>query len=238
MSPTVPAPALVLFDIDGTLLRRAGPHHRQVLEEAVLEVSGLPGSTDGIATQGMLDGDIITTMLRNRGATARRARELLPRIVERAQSLYARYCPDLSRKVCPGVRALLRRLERRQVSMGLVTGNFSGIGWRKMECAGLRSFFRFGVFAEEGRTRSRLVRLAVARARREKWISRTDVVALVGDHPNDIRAARDNRVRSIAVATGLVGAAELSSHEPDYLLSDLREFRLEMLDALQAACQH
>jgi len=34
------APALVLFDIDGTLVRRAGPHHRQALVDAVHRVTG------------------------------------------------------------------------------------------------------------------------------------------------------------------------------------------------------
>ena len=33
--------ALFLFDIDGTLVRRAGPHHRQALVDAVREVTGV-----------------------------------------------------------------------------------------------------------------------------------------------------------------------------------------------------
>ena len=40
------APALVLFDIDGTLIRRAGPHHRQALVDAVRHVTGLETTTD------------------------------------------------------------------------------------------------------------------------------------------------------------------------------------------------
>jgi beta-phosphoglucomutase-like phosphatase (HAD superfamily) len=32
--------ALVLFDIDGTLVRRAGPHHREALVEAVRAPTG------------------------------------------------------------------------------------------------------------------------------------------------------------------------------------------------------
>jgi phosphoglycolate phosphatase len=54
-------------------------------------------------------------------------------------------------------------------------------------------------------------------------------VALIGDHPNDIRAARANRVRSIAVATGLVSAEELLEHSPDILVPDLRALSLEAL---------
>jgi beta-phosphoglucomutase-like phosphatase (HAD superfamily) len=46
-------PALVLFDIDGTLVRRAGPHHREALVEGVRRVTGLVTSTDDIPVQGI-----------------------------------------------------------------------------------------------------------------------------------------------------------------------------------------
>ena len=51
--------ALILFDIDGTLLRKAGPHHRQALIEAVRRTTGIETSLDGIPVAGMLDRDIL-----------------------------------------------------------------------------------------------------------------------------------------------------------------------------------
>jgi phosphoglycolate phosphatase-like HAD superfamily hydrolase len=74
-----------------------------------------------------------------------------------------------------------------------------------------------------------LVRIAVRHARQQGWIDRSSPVALIGDHPNDIRAARANGVRSIAVATGLVPSAELAEHAPDVLVPDLRALSMEML---------
>jgi phosphoglycolate phosphatase-like HAD superfamily hydrolase len=73
------------------------------------------------------------------------------------------------------------------------------------------------------------VRIAVRQARDKGWIDRSSRVSLIGDHPNDIRAARANGVRSIAVATGLVSAEELAMHSPDILVPDLRALSLEML---------
>jgi phosphoglycolate phosphatase-like HAD superfamily hydrolase len=124
---------------------------------------------------------------------------------------------------------LLYKLWRRKIVTGLVTGNLTRIGWTKMERAGLRRYLRFGAFAEMASSRDGLVRIAVRHARRERWIDRASPVALIGDHPNDIRAARANGVRSIAVATGVVGADELAAHSPDVLVPDLRELSLEML---------
>jgi phosphoglycolate phosphatase-like HAD superfamily hydrolase len=221
--------ALVLFDIDGTLVRRAGPHHREALEKAVRQITGIETTTDGIPVQGMLDRDIVRLMLRQAGASEAFVRRHMAAIVTRAQRIYGRSCPDLRSKVCPGARMLLYRLFRRGVVTGLVTGNLTAIGWKKMERAGLRRYLRFGAFAELARDRAGLVRIAVRQARREGWINGTSPIALIGDHPNDIRAARANGVRSIAVATGLAPADELAAHSPDVLVPDMRSLSMEAL---------
>lgn len=220
---------LVLFDIDGTLIRRAGPHHRQALVDAVRAITGVETTTDGVPVAGMLDREILKTMMLRAGMRRAAIRRVMPEIVRRAQFLYSRSCPDLQTKVCPGVRQVLTRLERRGAAIGLVTGNLTRIAWKKMERAGLKPYFRFGAFAEHAQDRSGLVRLAMREARRRKWINGTDAVSLVGDHPNDILAARANNIRAIAVATGVVSMQELAGHAPDHLLPDLRALRLEML---------
>src|SRR5260221_2480095 len=224
-----PAPALVLFDIDGTLIRRAGPHHREALVDAVREVTGLRTTTDHIPVHGMLDRDILTRMMRDARATPAQIRLAMPAIVEAAQALYVQRCPDLSDKLCPGVRPLLDRLERRGIPLALVTGNLTRIGWRKMESCGLRGFFRFGAFAEMARDRAGLARLAIRHARRQGWIERSATISLVGDAPSDILAAKANRVRAVAVHTGISTREELQAHEPDVLAGNLSAVPLGML---------
>ena len=151
----------------------------------------------------------------------------MPEVIARAQSIYVRRVPDISRKVLPGVRSLLRRLTTRGVVIGLVTGNLSRIGWRKMERAGLRPYFRFGAFAELARDRAGLVRIAIRRARRERWIGRESVITLIGDHPNDVIAARANGIRAVAVGTGIVPLEELRAHSPLIAIPDLRSLILD-----------
>lgn len=221
--------ALVLFDIDGTLLRRAGPHHRQALIAAVRRVTGMETTTDGVPVAGMLDRDIIASMLRNAGASEHLMRRSMARIVDAAQRTYARTCPDMRGKVCPGARGLLYKLSRRGVPAALVTGNLSRIGWKKMERAGLRHYFRYGAFAEFAADRAGLVRIALDHATKQGWIDQRSPVALIGDHPNDIRAAHANGVRSVAVATGLIGESELRKHRPDVLVPDMRGLTVSVL---------
>ena len=197
--------------------------------DAVRQVTGLETTTDGIPLHGMLDPDILTAMLRQVGARKPQIRSVLPAIMEKAQALYVRRCPELSDKICPGVRGLLERLRRRGIPLALVTGNLARIGWRKMERCGLRSYFRYGAFAGMARDRSGLARMAIHHARREGWIHPDAIVSLIGDAPSDILAAKANRARSVAVHTGISTRAELAAHAPDLLVERLSGVRIAEL---------
>ena len=111
-----------------------------------------------------------------------------------------------------------------------MTGNLTRIGWRKLERAGLRAYFRFGAFGEMAANRAGLARLAIREARTRGWIARGAAVSLIGDAPQDIQAARANRIRAISVKTGITPAGELEVLQPDLLLRDLRELRLRMVE--------
>lgn len=224
------ARALVLFDIDGTLIRRAGPHHRQALVDAVRTVTGLETSTDGVPVQGMLDPVILAQMLSHAGMSVRAVSRAMPLLVREAQRTYLRNSPaSLRDKVCPGVRPLLSKLARRGIPAGLVTGNLTRIGWRKMERAGLRHHFRFGAFAEQAEERQGLVRIAIKVARARGFADSHTRHWLIGDHPNDVNAAKANHIGSIAVATGIATEDELRAAEPDVLVTDLRTLPLGIL---------
>ena len=222
--------ALVLFDIDGTLTRRAGPHHRDALVEGIRRVTGLDTTTEGIPVQGMLDPVILAAMMRRAGAKASVIREAMPAIMRAAERYYLRVCPELHDKHCPGVEPVLDRLTRRHILLALVTGNLTRIGWRKLERAGLRDYFRFGAFGEMAKTRAGLAKLAIRRARREQLIGHAAPISLIGDATSDIVAARANGIRAISVRTGITPVEELVRERPDVLLRDLRELRLRMVE--------
>lgn len=219
----------MLFDIDGTLIRRAGPHHREALVEAVRRVAQVETTTDGVPVAGMLDREILKTMMLRAGMPLTAIRRAMPEVIARAQSIYVRRVPDISRKVCPGVRPLLRKLKAHDAVIGLVTGNLSRIGWRKMQRTGLRPYFRFGAFAEMAHDRAGLVRIAIRHARRELWIHSGSAITLIGDHPNDVLAAKANNIRVVAVGTGIVAREELQSTAPDIFVTDLRSLRIDDL---------
>jgi phosphoglycolate phosphatase len=222
--------SLVLFDIDGTLIRGAGPHHKQALVEGIRRVTGVATHLEGIATSGMLDRDLITNMLRASGQSEQRIRAAMQRIIAECQEFYLANCAvDLRPLVCAGVPETLSRLQSANAILGLVTGNLSRIGWKKMELAGLRSYFSLGAFAEDGRTRAHLARVAARRARKLGLITKTARISLIGDHPNDIQAAKENGFQAVAVATGLCPVEELRAAGPEILVQNTCELDLEKL---------
>jgi len=221
---------LVLFDIDGTLMRRAGPHHRQALVHGIRKVTGLETTTDGIPVQGMLDPAILAEMMRRAGAKRALIRQAMPEIQRAAERYYRRVCPPLEGKHCPGVPALLDRLARHVSLLALVTGNLTRIGWRKLERAGIAHYFRYGAFGEMAASRGRLVKWAIREARLRHSLPAQAPVALVGDATSDVIAARENGIRIVSVRTGITPVEDLEALQPDYLLRNLRDFRLRMVE--------
>lgn len=202
-------------------MRRAGPHHRQALVDAVRQVTGLETTTDGIPVHGMLDPDIITSMLRAAALDGTSIQAAMQPIIEAAQNIYQDSVPDLRDKTCPGVAPLLDYLRERGTVLALVTGNLTRIGWRKLERAGIDHYFRFGAFGEMAPTRGGLARLAIERARRTHLVDESSRISLIGDAVQDVVAARENGIRAIAVRTGITPPEDLEGSAPDLLLDDL-----------------
>jgi phosphoglycolate phosphatase len=221
---------LVLFDIDGTLLRGAGHHHKQALIDGIRTVTGFSTDFDGLSTSGMLDRDLITAMLKSVDRSDEEIREVMHRIVDECQNAYDANCPSgLARFLCPGVDRLLAELRARGAVLGLVTGNLSRIAHRKMALAGIDGYFAVGAFAEDAGTRTALARVAAERALEAGLIAPGFRASLIGDHLNDIAAAKGNGFRSIAVATGLIPLYQLQAAEPDILVHTLEELDVAKL---------
>lgn len=220
--------SLVLFDIDGTLIRNAGAHHKLALIEGIRRVTGRPTTLDGVPTQGMLDCDLILGMLGSNHPPLERL--MWERIIQESEAAYLEDCaPTLRERVCPGVPDLLQALSERYAVMGLVTGNLRAIARKKMELAGLIDYFAVGAFSQQGQTRVDLAAAAAREARQLGLTAHDAPVTLIGDHPNDIEAGRRNGFQTVAVATGLSSWDELASARPDFLVRTVAELEIDRL---------
>jgi len=220
-----PAPWIVLFDIDGTLVLtgRAG------LRGMTSAFSRLYGSTEafeGIPVAGRTDRAIVSDALRaaGRAVTSDEILRLRDAYIADLQVEIGRPVADFS-GVLPGVEALLDELAAQSgVSVGLLTGNFEAGARIKLGHFDLWDRFPFGAFGDDHDDRNALVPIALSRAR-EAGIPEppADRVVVIGDTPLDVRCARAVGARAVAVATGWHPAEELAAHKPDYLFADLSD---------------
>ena len=212
---------LVLFDIDGTLLR-GGPA-KEAFHLALLEAFGTAGAIERHDFSGKTDPQIARELLTGAGLSEEEVDRGLPRLFERYLGELEARLPDRPVDVLPGVHALLDALEATgEVALGLLTGNIAPGARLKLGSAGLASRFEVGGFGSDSERRNDLPAIAIERARR-RWGREFagDAVVIVGDTPLDVACGRHGGCRTLAVATGRFGVEELREVEPDHLVEDL-----------------
>jgi phosphoglycolate phosphatase len=230
---------LLLFDIDGTLLRGAADEHRDALHAAITSVYGVPDPAAAhVAPAGRTDLEIARLILLDRGVGAERIDAGHDELRSVCCEEYALRAPaSLREKVIPGIAELLAGLDARDgVRLSLVTGNLEPIARLKLARAGLGRFFPRGQggFGSDGEDRAELPGIARARAGTGTGgpgaggvpHPREDTL-LIGDTPRDIACAHADGIRCVAVATGPYGVEELGGG--DGVAGDAAELR-ELLE--------
>ncbi len=230
------APDLLLFDIDGTLLR-ARAAGRESLDEAFFRVCGWRGATEGVSLAGSTDSAICRAVGARHGCGWDGPDSAAPYDVAAVRAAYVqalevRLSEPGRASACPGVHALLDRLAGR-AHIALLTGNWLEGAARKLAAIGLaHDRFVIGAYGDDAVTRDGLVPVAEARARAAGLRWRRAIV--IGDTPADVSCARAGGAVAVAVETGFATRSELERAAPDLLLPDL-ERGAEWLLALVSA---
>jgi phosphoglycolate phosphatase len=227
---------LLLFDIDGTLVARAGRAHSEALAAAIREVHGVDPRDlrDQIGPAGRTDGEIARLILLSLGVSARRIDERADDVREACCRIYAQTCPpDLSSSVIPGIPELLAWLAGRDdVQLALLTGNYEPVARLKLARAGVGKWFPSGqgAFGSDSEDRAALPAIARRRAAHAGVPFPRKHTIVIGDTPRDIACARADGVRCVAVATGQYRVDELAA--ADAVARDAGELRQALEVAL------
>lgn len=217
---------LVLFDIDGTILRSAGAG-RRAITTALAELIGDAGVFARIRFDGKTDPQIVAELLEAAGHRA-------PHSEARVQAVCARYVELLEGELAsasgmglmPGFPAILDRLEATAgVVLGLLTGNLERGAALKLSAVGVDpSRFRVGAFGSDSGHRPDLPAIAASRA--AAVFGRVPAgaeVVIIGDTPADVACGSGIGARSVAVATGSYGVEELQACGADVVFRDLAD---------------
>ncbi|MFP3948847.1 MAG: HAD family hydrolase, partial [Longimicrobiales bacterium] len=195
---------LVLFDVDGTLVR-GGPA-KEAFRVALVETFGTAGAIEGHEFSGKTDPQIARELLTGAGLGDSEVDRGFPALWRRYLSEMARLLPHRPLHLLPGVTELLDALESRgDVALGLLTGNIAPGARLKLGSVGLADRFPVGGFGSDDEVRDRLPPVAVRRAREHWGVSfAPEAVVVIGDTPRDVACGRSGGHRTVAVATGRI----------------------------------
>jgi phosphoglycolate phosphatase-like HAD superfamily hydrolase len=215
---------IVLFDIDGTLIRtgRAGS---RAMSRAFNDLFGIPDAFDGIDMAGRTDRWILDAAAVRAGVdlSGDNSQRFGDRYLARLVEILPEPAPD--KRVLPGVPQLLETIARcDDIVPGLLTGNSEGGARIKLEHFDLWRFFQFGAFGDDVADRNHLFDVAVGRAEASGVLrTRPADVVVVGDTVLDVACAKAAGARSVAVATGPSDIATLRHSGADLVMSDLSD---------------
>jgi phosphoglycolate phosphatase len=222
MMTTVTAPAVVLFDVDETLIHTGGAGARS-WNAAFETLYGKPADIGQHTSAGETDPQV--------------ARETFVGVMGRQPDenelsrIYAQYllhlADDIAQapgyRVFPGAVATLNALIAAGVTLGVVSGAMEGAARTKLVRGDLNRYFIFGAYGSDSPDRGELTKLAVEKARLLHDRFSPDQVFVVGDTPRDIQAAQVAGAVSVGVATGKYSVDELAAAGATHVLASLEE---------------
>ncbi len=205
-----------LFDIDGTLLNCRDAVHYFAFCDALTTLAGRPVNLDGVVTHGNTDVGILRDALRLADVPESVWRPALPATRDAMSAFVEARMHGFDIEATPGIGRVLDHLKARGAVLGVATGNLERIGRAKLRKAGVLHRFDFGGYSDEFEYRRDVFGAALQTARR--LAGKAAAVCVVGDTPEDVRAAKACGLPVIAVATGIFPHADLLAEAPDWCL--------------------
>ena len=212
---------LVLFDIDGTLIRTGGAGVKAFGRAFATEFA-LPQGTERLQFAGRTDTGLVQEFFRQNQI------ELTAQNFQRFFDSYIFWLDHLLGQLdgglCPQVRQFLRELQAlpQPPLLGLLTGNIRLGAEIKLRHFQLWEEFHTGGFGDDHPERNQIA--AIARDRASRVLNgklRGEQILVIGDTPLDIECARAIDAKVLAVATGGSSLEQLQTHRPDWAVSDL-----------------
>jgi phosphoglycolate phosphatase len=219
-------PTVLLFDVDGTLVTTCGAGRRAV--ERAFELRHGTKDVLSFSFGGMTDKRIVRDALLALG----RSFESETALEAEMDATLAFYLTVLTEEVArtrisihEGMeQALDMAQSRKNVALGLGTGNIRKGAEIKLGCVGIYHRFTFGGFGDDSIDRPTLLMVGARRGAATLGVPIEDCrIVVIGDTPKDVAAAKAIGAESIAVATGMNDLAELKGCDPTAAFSTLAD---------------
>jgi phosphoglycolate phosphatase len=218
---------LVLFDIDGTLIRTGGAGVK-AFERTFATAFNLPDATRTIKFAGRTDTSLVRECFQQHQIPC--TEENFGKFFEIYPFWLDHFLGNLPGGVCEGVSEFIAQLKalREPPLLGLLTGNVRVGAEIKLRHYGLWQHFRTGAFGDDHEERNCIA--GVAKKRATFFFGRDltgDEILVIGDTHHDVACGKSIGAKVIAVGTGGCTLEDLWSHQADWTVPDLTHLKAE-----------
>jgi phosphoglycolate phosphatase len=213
---------LVLFDIDGTLIRTGGAGVKAFERTFALEF-GIPRATENVSFAGRTDPSLVRQCFRRQGIDP--SPDHFRRFFDAYVFLLRHLLEQTGGAACGGVVEFIQDLQALSTPplLGLLTGNIRLGAEIKLRHYDLWHFFQSGAFGDDHEDRNELAGIAGRRgAALLKQPLRGDEILVVGDTPLDVACANAIGAKMLAVGTGGSSCEELRACAPTWVVETLK----------------
>jgi len=215
-----------LFDVDGTLVKGFVGVHGNAMNEVFKTVFEIDAKYDEINVQGMIDPQILVEIGKLHGVSEEKGKALLPQAFDVMREYIAKHEHEAEYQILPGVKELFKKLHESHIPIGLLTGNIEEAPRMKLGPSGLWNFIDFGAYGPEAKSLKRVELVGIAQRKASDFLKHPvglHQLVVIGDTPKDIQCAKDGKILSIGVATGIYNINDLKNAGADMVISSIEE---------------
>ncbi len=216
---------LLLFDIDGTLIRLVGKSRitYKRFTYAVNKTFGTNLPASAVPDYGhIVNTELLLLLSQKAGVNRQEALKRLGTLYHYTTEHFRNHLSEYRTTILGGVKPLLSQLKAQGYMLGIVTGNIEPIADMKMAKMGLDGIFDFGIYADGSNRKKGMIIKAIKHANLISGRKFTPQKTLYfGDTAIDVREARAAGVKMLALATGHHSYEILRKENPDYMLENL-----------------
>ena len=214
---------LILFDIDGTLIKTGGAGEKAFAKVCELEFN-VPEATKNLHFAGRTDPAIVRDFFSAFDIPA--SPENFTRFFSAYVIWLEKILATLDGTVLPGARKLVAEFAQmtHKPVIGLLTGNIKQGAQLKLGHYRLWNAFAMGAYGDDHEDRNQIA--VIARDRGAKMLGgrlRGDEVLVIGDTPRDVECGKAIDAQVLAVATGVFSVDQLRKCAPHRVVGDLTE---------------
>ena len=224
---------LILFDIDGTLLRfdMSAAYAAPMFELVAKRFFGVQVKLQDIDFAGKTDIQILRELVVKEGIKDKLFSHCKDQLDIALTKVYTELVDksDLQNLLLPNVKEALKRAYDHGACLGILTGNIEGIAWYKLGAAGIHKYFVAGGFGSDSEVRTELVGVVLNRVQEvTRHAFKPREVLLIGDTPKDVVCGQMNNVEVWGVSTGPYTADTLRAAGAARVYNNMAELSVDL----------